>query len=325
MHAVRNNMKIPKQTKPLIFAGLILTAGSALAEENLWLYTKGTDTRPQGSWEFKLSDISRLGKDSGNYRFDDIRPEIEYGVTDKLTIGAEIMLFNHRYSVDDPELNPMFETQGGAGGKFNKFQFGGFELAAKYNVLSPYKDPIGLSFVAAFEHRSAYRLDGAEIDQDSFVLQTLVQKNFLDDTLVFAFNAKTEFERRKAGDVLEEEIAFDISAGVSYRFAPKWFIGIEARYQSDFLNPEEGGEFEDGYQRSSFDLTDFRLGSQFQYGTYVGPTIHYAEQGWWFTAGALYQIKGGGDDSRNAPNNTGGRNWDEHEKWHLGATVGFEF
>ncbi|MFT5904519.1 MAG: hypothetical protein ACI9E1_000103 [Cryomorphaceae bacterium] len=328
-------MNILKQNKLLIFAGLILTAGSALAEENLWLYTKGTDTRPQGSWELKLSDISRLGKDSGHYRFDDIRPEVEYGVTDKLTVGAKIMLFNHRYSVNDPELNPMYETQGGDDETFNKFQFGGFEVGAKYNVLSPYKDPLGLSFAAAFEHRSAYRLDGADIDQDSIVLQALVQKNFLDDTLVFALNSKVEFERRKAGGVLEEEIAFDISAGVSYRVAPKWFVGIEARWQSDFLNPQESGEagnpgfdsegFEEGVGRSSWDLSDMRLGDQFQYGTYIGPTLHYASEGWWLTLGALYQIKGGGDDSRNAANNTSGRNWDEHEKWHLGATVGFEF
>ncbi len=318
-------MNINQSSKSVIIAGLFAIAGSAMAEENLWLYTKGTDTRPKDSWEFKLSDISRLGKDSGDYRFDDIRPEIEYGITDKLTVGLELMLFNHDYSVDDPELNPMFETQGGAGESFNKFQYGGFEVGAKYNVLSPYKDPFGLSFGTAFEHRAAYRLDGAEIDQDSIVLLALLQKNFLDDTLVFAFNAKTELERRKGGDVLEEEIAFDLSAGVSYRFAPKWFVGLETRYQSDFLNPQEGGIFEEGVGRSSWDLTDLRLGDQYQYGTYAGPSVHYADKGWWFTASALYQIKGGGDDSRNPFNNTSGKNWDEHEKWHLGATVGFEF
>tara|TARA_B100001564_G_C20077860_1_gene419166 strand:- start:33 stop:314 length:282 start_codon:yes stop_codon:yes gene_type:complete len=69
----------------------------AAAEENLWLYTKATDTRPEGSFELKLTDIIREGKDSGDYTFHDIRPEIEYGITDRLTVGAELMFFDHNY------------------------------------------------------------------------------------------------------------------------------------------------------------------------------------------------------------------------------------
>lgn len=320
-----------KLAKALVLAGMAqfgLVADS-IAEESLWVYTKGTDTRPQGSWELKLSNISRIGKDSGDYTFHDFRPEIEYGVTDRLTIGAELMYFMHDYSVDNPDLNPMFETQGGAGGRFKKNQLAGIELTAKYNILSPYKDAFGLSVAGGYEHRSAYRLDGAKISQDSIILQVLAQKNFIDNRLVFAANGKMELERRNSPGVLEEEISFDLSAGVSYRVAPKWFVGLEARYQSDFLSPEEDGEREryaDGRysKRSSFDFGDMRLGSQFQYGLYVGPSIHYAEKNWWATVGLLYQVKGGGDEARN-DNISSGRNWDEHEKWHLGATVGFEF
>jgi len=309
---------------------------SAAAEENLWIYTTGTDTRPQGSWELKLSNISRLDKDSGSYAFHDIRPEIEYGITDRLTIGAELFIFSHDYSDVDPEG----ETRDPVVGSFSDTQFGGFEVKAKYNVLSPYKDPFGLSFAAGWEHRDVYRLDGAEIDQDALVLQALLQKNYLDDTLVFALNAKAELERRRSGNpgvdfVLEEEFALDISAGVSYRVAPKWFIGMEIRYQSDFLAVQETGDsgnleterYDDGslVQGSNFDLSNFTLGNQFQYGTYIGPTVHYAEEGWWATAGALYLIKSGGDARRNGAVAATGDAFDEHEKWHIGATVGFEF
>lgn len=323
---MKNNRKLA-----LFLTTTLAVVGSAVAEENLWLYTKGTDTRPQGSWELKLSNISRLDKDSGDYAFHDIRPEIEYGVTDRLTLGAELMIFSHNYS--DVEWGPMSDF-GGPGSSFNKTQVGGFELTAKYNILSPYKDPIGLSLAASFEHRSAYRLSGHEIDQDSFVATALFQKNWLDNTLQFAFNAKVELERRKDGTVLEEEVALDLSAGISYRIAPKWFIGLETRYQSDYLNPQDSAEagnagFDEygrelGVGRSSFDLSDIRLGDQYQYGTYLGPTVHYAEEGWWATFGILYQIKGGGDESRN-DSIVNGKNYDEHEKWHVGATVGFEF
>ena len=144
----------------------VLFVTQAQADENLWLYAQGTDTRPKDSWELKLSDITRLDKGSGDYMFSDIRPEVEYGITDRLTVGAEILIFDHHYSVDDPDLNPMFETQGGAGGQYDKTQFGGYELSLKYNILSPYKDFMGLSLGFAYERREAYRLDGADIDQD---------------------------------------------------------------------------------------------------------------------------------------------------------------
>jgi hypothetical protein len=249
-------------------------------------------------------------------------------------VGAEILIFDHKYSVDAPDLNPMFDTQGGAGGEYDKTQYGGFEISTKYNILSPYKDFMGLSVGFSFEHRDAYRLDGAEIDQDSFVPAIYLQKNFLDNTLVTAFKGKVEFERRKSPGVLEEEIALDLGAGIAYRFAPKWFVGFEGRYQSDFLNPQSAADagtpgfdaqgFEDGYDRSSFDLGDFRWGSQYQYGTYIGPSIHYAEQNWWVTASVLFQVKGGGSEGRN-PSIKGGKNYDEHERLHVGLTVGFEF
>ncbi|GAA6152268.1 DUF6662 family protein [Pseudoteredinibacter isoporae] len=321
--------------KTNILAGAIaaaIVAPSAMAGENLWIYTKGTDTRPQGSYEFKVSDIWRKGKNSGNYDFHDIRPEVEYGITDKLSISVEAMIFDHDYRVTDC-MGPMIETQGGTctedeegvedpGPGFNDTQFGGYEIGLKYNILSPYKDDFGLSLGVGYERRDKYRLDGADIDQDSFTFTTYLQKDFLDDTLVFALNTKAEFERRKSPGVLEEEIAIDVSAGVSYRVAPNWFVGLEFRHQSDYLNPEEEGEFDPTLKRSSFDLSDFRVGTQHQNGNYLGPTIHYAQKRWWVTAGALWQVAGGGSWHSFSNNN---RNWDEHERVHIGFIYGYEF
>ena len=102
-----------------------LLSSAARADENLWLYAQGADTRPQNTWELKLSDITRLDKRSGDYTFNEIRPEIEYGITDRLTIGAEILIFDHHYSVEDEELQPFFDTQGGEGGEFDKTQYAG--------------------------------------------------------------------------------------------------------------------------------------------------------------------------------------------------------
>ncbi len=320
-----------------IAAVFALSATSAFSGENLWVYAKGTDTRPEGSYEFKLADTIRLDKNAGDhYTFHEIRPEMEYGITDSLTVAAEVIIFNHDYDVGSEEDGgpcPMCEAGDGTG-KFNKTQYAGYELSMKYNVLSPYKDAIGFSYGFSYERRDKYRLDGGDIDQDSFVGTVFLQKDYLDDTLVTVLNIKTEFERRKAGSVVEDELSLDIAAGISYRFAPQWFVGIEFRHQSDYLNPQdkaEAGNIEDGFdengytiglQKSNFDLTDFRIGSQHQNGNYFGPTLHFAEQKWWVTGGILWQISGGGSEHADVRN---GRNWDEHEKMHIGLSYGYEF
>lgn len=146
----------------LALAVVCLLSVEARADESLWIYTQGTDTRPKGSWELKLANISRIGKDSSDYTFHDFRPEIEYGITDRWTVSFEAMIFDHDYSVDDDTLQPMFDTQGGEGGRFNDTQFAGIEAGFKYNILSPYKSALGLSVGFAYEYRRRYRLDGAE-------------------------------------------------------------------------------------------------------------------------------------------------------------------
>ena len=306
----------------VLFLPGALVSGQAAADEYFWVYARGADTLPKGALETKIADVSRLGKDSGDYAFHDLRGEVEYGVTDRLSVYGEVAVFRHDYSVDDPELNPMFETQGGAGGRFRDTQYAGYELGLKYNVLSTYKAPVGLAVGLGYERRNRYRLDGSAIDQDSFELFLYLQKNFLDDTLLFALTPKLEFERRKSPGVLEEEISLDLSAGVAYRLRPNFYLGLEFRHQSDYLNPQEDGEFNPELRRSSFDLFDFRVGSQHQRGNYLGPTAHYATREWWVTGGVLWQVRGGGSPFSYSRNH---RNFDEHEKVHVGLVFGYEF
>ena len=303
----------------------LVTMNNINAEENLWVYAKGSDTRPKGSFEIKASDIFKTGKASSDYDFHELRLEAEYGVTSRFTIGAEAIYFDHNYEVFDEDLEPYIETQGGLGSSFNESGLAGYELSTKYNLLSPYKDGIGLSVALSYEKRDLYRLDGADIDQDSYVITTFIQKNYLDDRLSLVLTPKFEFEKRTTPGVFEEELSVDISAGASYRFRPKWFAGVEFRHQSDYLNPREDGVFDPELQRTQFSLSDLTLsvGSQHQRGNYFGPTVHYASEKWWATAGALYQFDGDG----RAPgvNNSQGLNFDEQERWHFGLSFGWEF
>jgi hypothetical protein len=308
-----------------VFAVFLLNYQVSLAGENAWVYVQGTDVRPKGSVEMKITDRWRIGKDHGDYSFHDIRPNIELGITNKWTVSATALFYGHNYSVEDPDLNPMFETQTAAGGRFNKSQYAGYSYNTKYNILSPYKDFIGLSVGFQFQGLEQYRLDGGDIEQKSYIPKIWLQKNWLDDTLTVAINFQTEFERRKSPGILEEEIAFDGSIGVSYRVAPKHFIGFEYRRQEDHLSPfntETGQYDEPSLKPSEFDLTNIKLGSRHQYGQYIGPSYHYAERSWWATVGILMQVSGGGSEFAY---NRGSLNLDEHEKYHIGLIFGYEF
>ncbi len=325
-------MKILKKTliATTLASGMMFGGQSANAEENLWLYTRGTDTRPAGSTEVALQDIIRMDKASGHYNFHDIRARVEYGLTNRLTVGANLIFMHHDYSMDAEGPGPMVDTQDAesSNGRIQRTRYGGYRLVTKYNILSPYKDSFGLSLGFSFEDRDRYRLDGAHIEQKSYIPRVFIQKNWLDDRLVFALNWTTEFERRKspsdnaARGVLEEEMAFDVSAGISYRFLPKHFAGLEIRSQSDYLNPSEDGEKDPSFQSSNFDPNDIRIGTRHQIGTYVGPTYHFAERNWWLTTGLLFQVHGRGSSESDTRD---GKNYDEHERVHLGLFYGYEF
>lgn len=309
----------------IVFSGLLLCVNTSLGEEALWLYAKGSDTRPKGSFEIKSSDLYRTGKASADYEFHDLRLEAEYGLTSRWTFGAKVIVFRHDYQVLDADLKPYVETQGGLGSRFKDTQFGGYELGLKYNVLSPYKDTLGLSFGIGYENREHNSLDGAATDQDAISVSAFLQKNYLDATVAVAFSPKVQYKRRDTLGGLEQELSLELAAGIAYRFRPGWFVGLEYRHQSDYLNPYNNGAFNPDLQTTDISLFDlnFSVGSQYQRGNYFGPTVHYASQGWWATLGALYQIEGQG----RAPgvNNTNGRNWGDHERWHIGLILGAEF
>ena len=65
----------------------------------------------------------------------------------------------------------------------------------------------------------------------------------------------------------------DFLVGASYRFAPKWRAGVEARFHNDY--------------------SELNLRNQIQRATFVGPNLQYATKDWWATLAWRYQLKGG--------------------------------
>jgi hypothetical protein len=155
----------------------------------------------------------------------------------------------------------------------------------KYNYLSAAKDDIGLSQYAALNYFWLDVNSGYKKNVYSFETFLIAQKYWLDARLVGAANLgieATSATRQPIQGLPEDfewpltpemEIEITASAGLTYRFAPNWFIGAEIFYQT-------AHETVVGQERWSLQ---------------AGPTIHYGAKEWWVTLTWMPQLVGGGN------------------------------
>ena len=259
-------------------AGLLAATLPALADENLFGYVRGSEVLPKGSGEFYQWVTQRNNKGSGHYRAVDTKTEIEYGVTDRFQVSAEVNglavksqgLLINGYLPKDIDANLRLQ---------------GFEVAAKYNFLSPAKDDFGLSGYTSFEYGRLDVHSGQKKRELEFEAQLQAQKYFLEGQLTWVGNIglRAAHEKRKAiADLPEDfewptepemEISTKIGTGLSYRFAPGWYAGVEALFENEY-------ETEVGQERWS---------------VFGGPSLHYGGKQWWATLTVFRQLRGGGE------------------------------
>jgi hypothetical protein len=259
----------------MLLAALTLSAmivSPAHADESLFGFMVGADIVPKGQGEAVVSITRRSDKDFGTYRATDIVLEGEYGVSDRFSVSAFVGGFNLKYkdAFAQEQVAPgVFEDVYPQ--QFNGTRLSKFGVAGKYQFLSPYTDGIGLTVRTELYYQFRYgRIDGAKTRQVSFEPNIILQKNFLDDTLVAVVNLKAEFENRVfPGEGAENEIKFEPGAGISYRVAKGLYIGGEGFYRADNLN----GEFNHG-------------------SVFLGPTIHYGAKKFYITATFQRQVTG---------------------------------
>ncbi|MEO7597601.1 MAG: DUF6662 family protein, partial [Opitutus sp.] len=141
---------------------------------------------------------------------------------------------------------------------------------------------------------------GERQDTYFFEEKIILQKNFFEDSLVWATNFSAEFEREhnREEEEWESELELQLSSGLSYRFAPNWFVGVEALATSAFerMHLDELGE----------------------YAIFAGPNLHYASRQWWATLTVMPQLTGW-------PENKGRRDLEHFEKLQVRLKVGFNF
>ena len=296
-----------RHNRNFIAAVLVLCTISpyAKADEPVFGYVYTTDLNPKGATQFEQKIDDRYGQAHGTYNNIKMQSEIEYGVTDSFQAALYI-----NYSFINAKNNSVNRTTEGLdipsnhnpGSSYHDARYDSFSIELIKRVLSPYTDPIGLAFY--FEPTIGPR--EREVEG-----KVILHKNFLDDQLITAANITVSYEQEKvstlfgaqAGDEdyqnsqWEKAAMLDFSAGVSYRFIPNWFLGVEYRNHNEF-----GGTW--------------RMSRVTQEHTahFLGPVLHYGGRKFFATLGFRYQIAANGFGEQKAEMRHNKVYGDEHTK-----------
>jgi hypothetical protein len=239
----------------------------ALADEHLFGWVLGAETLPSKHAEAYEFLTLRTGKFEGTYLGWDSETEVEYGSTDQFQ--ASLSIENHYFynrGVNGPR-DALDNTNG--------FRFSGVTLAGKYRLLSPFKYPVGLAVRLEAGYLAHDEVDGLRQTEGYIAPQLILQKNHFDDTLIFDVNGGMEFAwGKRPAEQYPRELSLTGGAGVSYRFAPNWYFGVES------------------HVRSEYPL--FEFGNHEHTVIFAGPSLHYGAERWWVTLSYGYQIHGTG-------------------------------
>jgi Family of unknown function (DUF6662) len=305
-------------TAALVALGAALVAAPSSADEPLFGFTYTTDLLPKGQKEIEQWVSLRHGKAGGTFRQWEERTEFSYGVTDRfqLSVYGNWAQMRARHNGVDGATAPsetFAERQPGVDDYLKAGKYIGTSVEGIYRIWSPYIDPVGLAlYVEPTFGRGLRELES----------KVIVQKNFLDDRLVLAANLTVAQEGRylpadpgaapgsdEASAHWDHETDLNLNLAASYRFAPKWFAGVE------FTNERE--------------FSSFRIARRFRTNNayYFGPTLHYGDKNFFVTVTYLGQLAGARDYANPPPGFiVGGRTYaDDFERYRLRIKAGFYF
>lgn len=261
-------------------------------------YVYTAETEEPGETELTLWATDRRGKDPGHYAAQDYRVEVERGLTDRFQVSGYVNLAGHQIRGVDGEFERVDRA----------LAFQGLSAEFKYQLRAPTKGRLGLALYAEPGWSRISKLTGEKGRELELELKAILQKNFLDDRLVWAANLTFEPEWEKEHEEVapgvirsstEKELALEVSTGISYRLASRWWLGAEARYHSVYPDWTRGLHREN-------------------YAVYAGPTIRYDGGEWALTATFLPQLFGG-------PGRESSLELDDHEKQELRLKLSHEF
>jgi len=240
----------------LLVASLLTSFLAARADERLFTYVEEAEVLPKGGLEFEQWLTHRRGKANGVFAAWDFREEIEYGLTDRLTVAGYLNFKStHSEGVTDSKGVPQTDESG--------IEFEGVSTELKYQLLNPNTKPMGLLLYG----EATYNGEKFELEE-----KLVLQKNF-GEKWVAAFNVILEEEWAFTPTDTEEELALELTAGIAYKLNSHWSVGVEGRNHRVF---EPG----------------FNFGNQEANAWFVGPNAHYARGSWWAALTVLPQVHG---------------------------------
>lgn len=288
-------MKSENRILTTALASLILLGAthSSQADEQLFGFVRGAETLPQGKSELYQFVTMRSGKSEGTYYGFDFETEFEHGFTDKFQASISV---ENRYIYNkgvDGDRDALDDT--------DRYRFGGIAASGKYRLMSPFKDPIGLALRLESGYLFHDEVDGL-LEHEFYVAPEVdLQKNFRDDTIITELWLGTELAwGKRPAEQYTRELAWQGGPGISYRFAPNWFIGAEGTARAEY---------------PMFDMGNFE-----HVVVYAGPDIHYSAKRWWVTLAGVYQVYGNGVGE---PHD--GRTYAEETDFQIRLKVGFNF
>jgi hypothetical protein len=202
----------PHHRLALVAAALLAALLAARADERLFTYVQEAEVLPKGGLEFEQWLTHRNSKADGVFARWDFREELEYGLTDRITVAGYLNFKNtHSEGVTGLTDESLFE-------------FEGISTELKYQLLNPNTKPIGLLLYG----EATYNGEEFELEE-----KLVLQKNF-GEKWVAAFNVTLEQEWGFTPIETEEEMKLELTAGISYKIGSHWSIGIEGRNHQVF-------------------------------------------------------------------------------------------
>lgn len=254
----------------------------AHADEPLFGYVYTTDLLPKAQREIEQWVTLREGRSNGDFHLLQTRTEASYGLADNFQLSGYLNLAYGNVRNDGPDGSTIppevfADYNSDPARRFSRTRFESVAVEGIYRFSSPYTAPIG----AAIYVEPSIGPRTRELES-----RLILQKNFMDDKLVFAFNATLGYEwRRLHGDPSADPATIDfrthwdketdVNFGLagSYRFARGWSFGGEVQNEREW-----GG------------LNPFKADHRTNLAWYSGPTLHYANQHYFATFTTLFQL-----------------------------------
>jgi hypothetical protein len=208
-----------------ILAGLLvcgLGVSVAPANDRRFTYSYEPETMLKGAMEFEqwITLRTQRTKDGNvqqeNFNEWELREELEYGVTDRYTVG--LYLNTKAESYRDVSVSPATDV--------SEFEFEGISLENRYMVLNPANNPIGLTLYL----EPSFSGSEAELEEKIIIGQRYGNWKWAVN-LIHA----TEWE-----DNWDETVGeLEATVGIAYDFNANWSLGLEFRNHNEWPEYDE--------------------------------------------------------------------------------------